>query len=320
MHVPAWFLSLTLHLAVFLTLGLLVQGDRPHGNPDAEPDRHAGIVLVESSRGKVKYFSEDEAGSEASAATSEASPATKTLTATFPEASDMPLVDGPSLPTSSPPLASLEPPGMGDVPGATGLAKDNGSGGAGKGNDYDVETGVFGVKGRGSKFVYVFDRSASMSGFDGRPLRAAKRELIASLEQLRSVHQFQVIFYNQKPHLMTFAPSQQPVLLFADDNGKRQADSFIRSVVADGGTNHIDALKLALAMRPDVIFFLTDADEPRLTNHELAEIRERNLGTTISTVEYGAGPRQHRRTFLQDLAEQNGGQHRYVDITQLPRE
>ena len=62
-----------------------------------------------------------------------------------------------------------------------------------------TSTGVFGVEGEGSKFVYVFDRSGSMQGFQGRPLAAAKRELITSLESLESVHQFQVIFYNERP-------------------------------------------------------------------------------------------------------------------------
>ena len=310
-------MSFTLHLVVFLTLGLLVQVDAPRGNPDAEPDRDAGIVLVQPSRGEVKYFSEEDeaSGSMAAAATSAA--ASLPL---LPDASDAPVLDGPQLPSASDARASALPAANASaVPGATGLAKTDGPQGFARGHDYDVETGVFGVKGRGSKFVYVFDRSASMSGFEGRPLSAAKRELVASLESLGNVHQFQVIFYNQKPHLMTFSPGQDPVLLFANDDGKKLADSFIRGVTADGGTNHIEALHLALAMRPDVIFFLTDADEPRLTNRELAQIRERNRGATISTVEYGAGPRQARTTFLQELAEQNGGQHRYVDVTQLPR-
>lgn len=310
-------MSLTLHLAVFLTLGLLVQVDPPPGNPDAEPDRSAGIVLAQPSRGQVKFFSEDEASGSLAATSSSESAITAALPS-LPESSDLPTVDGPQLPTNTLPLIAAEAPGSTAVPSASGLAKTDGPQGFGQGHDYDVETGVFGVKGRGSKFVYVFDRSASMSGFEGRPLAAAKRELLASLESLGSVHQFQVIFYNQKPHLMTFSPGQDPVLLFANDDGKRLADGFIRGVTADGGTNHIEALQLALAMRPDVIFFLTDADEPRLTDRELAQIRQRNRGTTISTVEYGAGPRQSSTTFLQDLAEQNGGQHRYVDVTQLP--
>jgi len=310
-------MSFSLHFVVFLALGLLVQAEAPRGNPDGEPDRDAGIVLAQPSRGELKYFSEED---EASGSLAPAAASNETAITPLPEQSEAPLLDGPKLPTASEALASTAPPvEVSAVPGATGLAQSQGPAGFGRGHDYDVETGVFGVKGRGSKFVYVFDRSASMSGFEGRPLASAKRELLASLESLRGVHQFQVIFYNQKPHLMTFSRDQAPVLLFANDDGKRLADSFIRGVTADGGTNHIEALQMALAMQPDVIFFLTDADEPRLTNRELTQIRQRNRGTTISTVEYGAGPKQSGRSFLEELAEQNGGQHRYVDVTELPR-
>lgn len=311
-------MSFALHLAVFITLGLLVQIDPPHGNPDVEPDRDAGIVLANPSRGQVKYFSEDSEPSGSQSAAS-AESLTETFVPPLPDVAQLPDTAGPQLPSSGIPLPKSTTSGSGSVPEATGLAKSDAPTGLGRGHDYDVETGVFGVKGRGSKFVYVFDRSASMSGFEGRPLASAKRELIASLESLGSVHQFQIIFYNQKPHLMSFAANQQPTLQFANDEGKKLADNFIRGVVADGGTNHIEALKLALAMHPDVIFFLTDADEPRLTNRELAQIRQQNRGATISTVEYGAGPRTSSTSFLQDLAEQNGGQHRYIDVTQLPR-
>jgi len=318
LHAPAWLMSFTLHCAVFLALGLLVQLDAPRGVADVQPDRSAGIVLASASRGEVKYFSEEDAASGSQAAA--ASATSDAPLAPFPEATEAPLLDGPQLPSAAQALAASTPPvDASAVPGAKGLAQADGPAGFGKGHSYDVETGVFGVKGRGSKFVYVFDRSASMSGFEGRPLSAAKRELLASLESLGGVHQFQVIFYNQKPHLMTFSPGQEPVLLFANDDGKRLAHSFIRGVTADGGTNHMEALQLALAMRPDVIFFLTDADEPRLTQRELAQIRQRNRGTTICTVEYGAGPKPPGVSFLEELAEQNGGQHRYVDVTQLPR-
>jgi hypothetical protein len=51
------------------------------------------------------------------------------------------------------------------------------------------ETQFFGLSGKGSRFVYVFDRSLSMQG---QPLAAAKRELLASLSHLERVHQFQI--------------------------------------------------------------------------------------------------------------------------------
>jgi hypothetical protein len=340
LHVPAGLMSCTLHLVVFVTLGLLARVDQPRSMPTASPDREAGIVLVQSSAGgQVHYLSPDnepegaaasdqsadQIRAEASSATNDQQPATlDEILKALPSAAAMPTVDAPQLPSST-----LES-GNGDaspanavadslVPAANGLGRGNGDSGLGRGHGYDVETSVFGVTGRGSKFVYVFDRSASMSSFEGRPLSAAKRELLASIDKLGKVHQFQVIFYNHDPHLMSFESGHKPILLFASDDGKQLAHDFIARVIADGGTNHIAALRLALAMQPDVIFFLTDADEPRITQRELAQIRERNRGATISTVEYGAGPRKSSNSFLQDLAEQNGGQHKYIDVTQLPR-
>ena len=175
--------------------------------------------------------------------------------------------------------------------------------------DRKGETQVFGVVGRGNRFVYVFDRSLSMQG---APLAAAKRELLTSLNRLERVHQFQIIFYNENPRIMR---SQQ--LLFADENGLSQAESFVNSVTAAGGTDHWQALQLALRMHPDVIFLLTDADEPPLSPKQLDEIRRNNPGTTINVIEFKSGPGQGRQSFLQQLAEQNRGQYKHVDTATL---
>ena len=71
-------------------------------------------------------------------------------------------------------------------------------------------SGVFGVQGEGQKFVYVFDRSGSMDGHGGAPLAAAKSELIASLDDLGDTHQFQIIFYNEHPHIFTPTACRAP--------------------------------------------------------------------------------------------------------------
>ena len=83
-------------------------------------------------------------------------------------------------------------------------------------DDRNAETQLYGITTRGSSFVYVFDRSLSMQG---AALASAKRELLSSLGQLKSVQQFQIIFYNEKPKIMPPGP-----LLFADENGRRQAE------------------------------------------------------------------------------------------------
>jgi hypothetical protein len=75
---------------------------------------------------------------------------------------------------------------------------------------------------------------------------------------------------------------------------------------------------LAIRLNPDVIFFLTDADEPRLNSQQLQRIARRAGGITINAIEFGYGPQADANNFLVRLARQNGGQHAYVDISRLP--
>jgi hypothetical protein len=179
-----------------------------------------------------------------------------------------------------------------------------------------ARTGVFGVEGEGNKFVYVFDRSGSMDGHGGAPLVAAKSELVASLGDLGQTHQFQIIFYNEQPRI--FAPAgRSGRLVFGSDQNKNLARRFVGSITASGATRHQEALEMALALGPDVIFFLTDADEPRMTDGELARIAQRNKGTSINAIEFGYGPRHESDNFLVALARQNGGKHVYIDVSRL---
>jgi hypothetical protein len=177
-----------------------------------------------------------------------------------------------------------------------------------------ARTSLFGVVGEGYKFVYVFDRSGSMGGRGRESLRAVKAELIRSLKDLDSVHQFQIIFYNERPAV--FNPSGAPGrLAFATDDNKQRAERFLDSIVADGGTDHEQALRLAIRLQPDVIFFLTDADDPKLTPGQLEKISRRAAGIVINAIEFGPGPKPKGASFLADLARQNAGRYAYVDIS-----
>jgi VWA domain-containing protein len=171
------------------------------------------------------------------------------------------------------------------------------------------QTQVFGVTGTGTRFVYVFDRSLSMKG---AALTAAKQELLASLRQLDRVHQFQIVFYNEAPRMM-----QPPRMQFADENGLSAAESFVGNITASGGTDHVQALKLALRMSPDVIFLLTDADEPQLSRKELEEVHKSNGGAVINVIEFKSVPSAGQSASLHKLADDNRGQYKYVDITKL---
>ncbi|WP_254512030.1 hypothetical protein [Anatilimnocola floriformis] len=246
----------------------------------------------------------------------------------LPQPMETPSVDVTSFPVPSVieanPSNSAAAPGTGSTPG-DGIAGGNGRGqgrgsgvGNGSGNGGPASASIFGVTGRGMRFVYVFDRSASMSGYEGRPLAGAKRELLHSLKELDSIHRFQIIFYNDKPHIMNLDPDRPPQLLFGDEKGRNLAETFVGGIFADGGTRHMEALLLAIQLRPDVIFFLTDADEPKISAPDLRRIRERSRGISINAIEFGSGPSSGRYTFLQQLAAENNGQHVYVDVTSLP--
>ncbi|MEL6897767.1 MAG: hypothetical protein AAFP90_16840, partial [Planctomycetota bacterium] len=179
-------------------------------------------------------------------------------------------------------------------------------------------TMVFGVSGTGSRFVYVFDRSSSMGGSGGRPLAAAKREMVASIEKLSSQQLFQVIFYNNTPAAFR-GNGVTARMLPADEPNVRAAKRFIDAVGPAGGTEHFSAIRMALNLQPDVVFFLSDARVPRLSARQLREIRRRcdSAGASIHTIEFGDDPSPPAITFLRDLAEQNKGQYRYFNVSNL---
>lgn len=179
-----------------------------------------------------------------------------------------------------------------------------------------AQTSMFGIEAEGAKFVYVIDRSGSM-GIDGdRPLAAAKAELLRSIEKLDTVQQFQVIFYNERPRI--FNPTGVPGrLAFGNDQNKAEVRRFLETVKAEGGTDHEAALAAAIHLRPDVIFLVTDGDDPKLDARQLARIERMGAGIIIHAIQFGTGPPQPRN-FMAQLARQSAGRHVYVDVSKLP--
>lgn len=312
----SWLASTVVHLLLFLAFSWW--WSPPPRGVAIEPDRDAGIVLVGETAGQVEYYGpEGDAGDESptDAAAGAATGRESAVAAALPGGGSPPIDPNGALPAGPAPGAG----GLGDgaLPGAGALTQGGATGSVGKIGANKGHTYLFGIQGVGNKFVYVFDRSASMEGYEGRPLAAAKTELRKSLEQLDAIHQFQIIFYNDRQNVFNPYLPQPPRMLFADEKHRDLAQRYIRSVTADGGTRHLEALRLALNFGPDVVFFLTDADEPELTPAELADVARRTSGAVIHAIEFGAGPKRSGENFLQRLARQSGGQHVYVDVTRL---
>lgn len=177
-----------------------------------------------------------------------------------------------------------------------------------------AETSMFGATAEGYKFVYVLDRSASMGGDAKIALNAVRSEFAKSLQPLDSIHQFQIVVYNERPKV--FNPSGTDGRLpFASEQNKERAIRYLSTVTPDGGTRHDDALKTALRLQPDAIFFLTDGDKPELSDGAIEEISRRAAGITIHAIEFGIGPAKEGG-FLAKLAKENRGRHVYVDLLQ----
>ncbi len=176
-----------------------------------------------------------------------------------------------------------------------------------------TNTQFFGAQVWGSKFVYVIDRSGSMSQRDR--LKLAKDELLHSLARLPPEAQFQIIFYNLQPAMMNVGGAARR-LVPATDQNKRLAGRFMETITPDSGTEHLPALKMSISMEPDVIFFLTDADDLRAGDVKAAT--ELNKGRArIHAIAFGIGPEVDGESQLRNLAEKNGGTYRYIDAASL---
>ena len=173
---------------------------------------------------------------------------------------------------------------------------------------------LLGIEGKGSKFVYVFDRSGSMGVPANKPINRAKAELLRSIDALTDLQQFYIIFYNQDQKTFRIDPSGKRII-FASDTNKRLAHQFVDGIEAGGGTKHAEALMMALRMHPDVIFMLTDGDPPDdLTPEELARVQRSNTaGTVINVIQISPPDTTHDNQLVK-LASHSGGQHIYVDF------
>lgn len=318
---PSWFASIWLHILILIVAAFGLRsctgtGDR--GEADTEW-KSVGLVT------RTAATDAEEQNPNAESVETAASP-------TELETSDLPTFDESALDAPPVPLAELPGtelpavigPGAG-VPSFSASAADSDpTGEVATGPIAPTglargETQFLGIRDSGQTFVYVVDISGSMSS-PPEAMAAAKVELMTSLASLNADQQFQVIFYNERPHVMRL-PGRPPEPLYtATDINRTLARQMIAAVQPDLGTNHMPAMKAALEIEPDVIFFLTDAEDPALSAKDLDDIRRRNNSRTrIHAVEFGKGAKLNNSSALERLAQQNRGAYQYRDVMRLRR-
>jgi von Willebrand factor type A domain len=206
---------------------------------------------------------------------------------------------------------SAEPSGMTAVDPALsvsnagiGTGMGNGRAGSGAGTP-----GCFALGTPARSVVYVIDRSASMG--PGGLFAAAAEELHAALVRLPATTQFQVILYHDQAELLLRG---RTALLPATTKNVRHASQLLDKVRAEGGTNHLQALRLALSLAPEMIYLLTDADD--LSDADRREVTRLNVRTraVIHTIELNTSNRNRTDMPLQVLARENRGRYQAVDL------
>jgi hypothetical protein len=191
-------------------------------------------------------------------------------------------------------------PGGTDSEGGPGAATPN------VGLAGPTESSVLPVSRQISRVVYLLDRSVSM-GPSGA-LARARRELALSLRALPPGTRFQVFAYNRNVTPLLPADSG---LVGADAGTVEQTIEALEQLGPTGSTDHVAALKRGLALRPEVLFLLTDADNQ--ADGDFAALRRYNTGgTAVHVIELsrlridsGDGP-------LARLAATTGGTYRRV--------
>ena len=148
-------------------------------------------------------------------------------------------------------------------------------------------------------------------------MRRALSEATASVKSLdakQGANKFQIVVFNHDVEVFRNGST----LLDVTPQNKSDALKFLSSVSASGGTAPEQALVKALLMKPDVVFFLTDADEelPEATLAHLQEVRRANNVKQICVIEFGQSSPTPKRSFRR-LAAENCGDYVFRDVDQM---
>ena len=159
---------------------------------------------------------------------------------------------------------------------AKGKKKQTGSGtGIGKGIGNGIGDGkqFFGMASEGKSFVYVLDCSMSMNhphDSDAKTrFKRLKLELMNSVNHLKPDQEFFIVFFNQEAIAMP-ANGMVPAV---PENQTRFLN-WMQQINAVGDTDPTAALEIALRLRPDVIYFLTDGSFSPDANEIVRSIKQ----------------------------------------------
>jgi hypothetical protein len=161
------------------------------------------------------------------------------------------------------------------------------------------QTSFFGLRARGTFFVFVVDCSGSMA-HEERWLRV-QRELRKTLLGLQFPQRYLVIFYNDDVRPM---PGGLP--LSADRAAIYRTLAWAGQVIPDGGTQPESAMRMAVGLRPSAIFLISDGEYPTGAADHIIEANPGPEKVPVHCIDLSGGA---AGTDLQRIAQQSNGQY-----------
>jgi len=292
MAVPAWLVSMVVHIGLVLALAFLTFRLTPPYDPEAVFVVNPTDEPLEVEELKLEEMTVDNHDVTAAAAELP-DPA---LSAEFEPA--------------TPDTLEVDVDITGDVDNVFGdlsalLEVD--SGGAGKDVMGIGKAVFFGVETTGTRFVYVVDNSNSMNG--GK-FESAVHELIKSVGGLDEYNEFYVIFYSDMAYPL-FYPQGARGMVKATPENKQKLVSWLSTVERCLQTRGEDAMKAAFVLQPDVIYLLGDGS---FTDKAV----EKTLATSVPDVTIhtlGFGMNAKAREGFENIARRFGGKFHEIAIS-----
>lgn len=240
---PGWLVSLVLHLATLILLGLFLMPEVLNPTPAvlviaaAEPVALETIeeVIIAPPLENLEHQVVDAPAGEFSELTNVTEEIEAGASSTATNSTDLDAVDVGEMQD----LFGHGGQGLKDVGGGKGSAE------------------FFGVKAGGRRFVFIVDSSNSMRG---DKFQDAKEELMYAVRRLDKQQMFYVIFFDNDALCMFSDAGKEaearPVP--ASIANIRKLENWLKTVENERRTDPYDAVKIALKMRPDAIFLLSD--------------------------------------------------------------
>ena len=317
-------LSLLMHAALVLLAFLLI-GRLPKSMPGESISR-GSVVLTVQSETETEYLTEDDQPADSQPSESQPAESATSASAAGPPAINLPELAKLDLPGITPVETQFDANKLTETPSKTGkheytlseedlkmIKKDQSHFRNKEPPGPSASINVFGSgQMEGRRFVFVIDRSKSMGSGGLGVIDLAQKQLTLAIGELKKNHFFQVVAYND--NTVTIDGRE---MLRATDANKSKLPDFMDNLISYGATNHEDGLVAAMLFRPDVVVFMTDGGYPTLDGNQLKLIRQMaRRRTTVHTLQFGSGPLQENDNFMMELARQNSGTFRYINVNQ----